>query len=70
MSTNPHPKFPISILQRCIKITTEPPKSLKSNMARLFSNMDRDKYDGISQKFRSQYKKLLFSLCWFHSIVI
>jgi hypothetical protein len=26
LSTNPHPKFPISILQKCIKITTEPPK--------------------------------------------
>jgi dynein heavy chain len=22
LSTNPHPKFPISILQRCVKITT------------------------------------------------
>ena len=68
LSSNPHPKFPISILQKSIRVTTEPPKGLKSNMTRLYSNMPEDKFQKISEKVK--YKKLLFSLCWFHSIII
>ena len=41
LSSNPHPNFPISILQRCVKITTEPPKGVKANMLRLFTNMPK-----------------------------
>lgn len=36
LSCKPHAKFPIAILQRGIKITTEPPTGLKANMQRLF----------------------------------
>lgn len=31
LSSNPHPDFPISILQSAIKMTTEPPKVKYSN---------------------------------------
>ena len=34
LSSSPHPEFPIGILQRGIKMTTEPPKGLKANMTR------------------------------------
>jgi dynein heavy chain, axonemal len=37
MSSNPHPKFPVSLLQNSIKITSEPPKGIKSNMMRMYS---------------------------------
>lgn len=29
LSSAPHPKFPISILQKCVKQTSEPPKGVK-----------------------------------------
>eukprot|EP00913_Durusdinium_trenchii_P009754 g9162.t1 len=32
MSSSPTPKFPIQLLQNCIKMTTEPPKGLKANL--------------------------------------
>ena len=68
MSSSPHPKFPISILQKCIKVTTEPPKGMKANMYRLYTNMTADKFTHVQN--RSNYKKIVFSLCWFHSIII
>jgi|JI61114C2RNA_FD_contig_111_240093_length_7679_multi_2_in_0_out_0_3 dynein heavy chain len=69
LSTNPHPKFPISILQKCIKITTEPPKGIKANMLRLYSNMPKDicPQELINKVY---YKRSLFALCWFHALII
>ena len=68
LSSNPHPKFPISILQRSVKITTEPPKGIRENMLRLYTNMTDDQFNRVTNK--AQYKKLLFSLCWFHCILL
>ena len=70
LSTNPHPKFPISILQRCVKITTEPPKGVKANMLRLYSNMPKDLGPTVSAANRVGYRRILFSLCWYHSLII
>jgi dynein heavy chain len=69
LSTNPHPKFPISILQKCIKITTEPPKGIKANMLRLYSNMPKD-ICPPSVINKVYYKRSLFALCWYHSLII
>lgn len=69
LSSNPHPRFPISILQKSIRITTEPQKGLKANMNRLYGILPEDKFKKIAgDKFK--YKKLLFSLSWLHSIII
>jgi dynein heavy chain len=32
LSSGPHPQFPIAILQRGIKMTTEPPSGLRANV--------------------------------------
>lgn len=68
LSSNPTPKFPISILQMGIKMTTEPPRGLKANLKRLYLLIPDNRFDQIQQK--SKFKKLLFSLCWFHSILL
>jgi dynein heavy chain len=71
MSTNPHPLFPISVLQNSLRVTTEPPKGLKANLSRIYNNMPDDKFNQV--KFSSEkgkYKKLIFSLSWFHSVII
>jgi len=68
LSSNPTPKFPISILQMGIKMTTEPPRGLKANLKRLYLLIPDDRFDGVQKK--SKFKKLLFSLCWFHSILL
>jgi len=68
LSSAPHPKFPIGILQKGIKMTTEPPKGLRANMSRLFNNMSEQKFQRCSKP--DKYRKLLFSLCWFHSVLV
>ena len=69
LSTNPHPKFPISILQKCIKITTEPPKGIKANMLRMYSTLPKEICPPTVVN-KVPYKRSLFSLCFFHSIII
>lgn len=66
MSASPHPNFPISLLQRSLKITQEPPKGIKANMMRTFDNM------GVFTKVdkHMQFRKAVYGLCWFHAILI
>jgi len=68
LTTNPHPKFPISLLQRSLKVTTEPPKGIKANMMRMIHQMAEEGPTPMDQN--RPYKKLLWCLCWFHSIII
>lgn len=68
LSSSPNPEFPISILQAGIKMTTEPPKGLKANLKRLYNIVTEEQF--IACKAKEKYKKLLFSLCYFHSILL
>ncbi|CAG9819075.1 unnamed protein product [Phaedon cochleariae] len=68
MSSSPHPDFPISILQAAIKMTTEPPKGLKANLKRLYQLMTEEQFSVC--QYPDKYKKLLFGLCFFHSILL
>ncbi|XP_023311334.1 dynein heavy chain 2, axonemal [Anoplophora glabripennis] len=68
LSSSPNPEFPISILQAGIKMTTEPPKGLKANLKRLYQLISEDQF--TSCQYPEKYKKLLFSLCFFHAILL
>ncbi|XP_026846886.1 dynein heavy chain 2, axonemal [Drosophila persimilis] len=68
LSSSPHPDFPISILQTSIKMTTEPPRGIKANMKRLYNNVNEVNMDTCNDS--SKYKKLLFALCFFHTILL
>ncbi|XP_039605580.1 dynein heavy chain 2, axonemal [Polypterus senegalus] len=68
LSSSPHPDFPISILQAGIKMTTEPPKGLKANMKRLYHLITEQQFARCTKP--PMYKKLLFSLCFFHSVLL
>lgn len=66
LSASPHPNFPISLLQRSLKITQEPPKGIKANMLRLFDNMGQ--FTSVDQD--RAFRKAVYGLCWFHAILI
>ncbi|CAJ0965699.1 unnamed protein product [Ranitomeya imitator] len=68
LSSSPHPDFPISILQASIKMTTEPPKGLRANMKRLYQLITEPQFSRCTKT--SSYRRLLFSLCFFHSILL
>ncbi|XP_030578556.1 dynein heavy chain 2, axonemal [Archocentrus centrarchus] len=68
LSSSPHPDFPITILQAGIKMTTEPPKGVKANMKRLYQLVTEAQFNRCSKP--KLYRKLLFSLCFFHSILL
>ncbi|XP_057654894.1 dynein axonemal heavy chain 2 isoform X2 [Diorhabda carinulata] len=68
LSSSPHPDFPISILQAGIKMTTEPPKGLKANLKRLYQIITEEQFTAC--QYPEKYKKLLFSLCFFHAILL
>ncbi|CAH0581624.1 unnamed protein product [Chrysodeixis includens] len=66
LSSMPDDKFPLGMLQRSIKMTTEPPQGLKGNLVRLFANINEDKFDEATPK----YRRLLFCVSFFHCTLI
>jgi dynein heavy chain len=59
----PAPYFPVGVLQRCIKITDEPPRSVKENLRRSFSLLAEKR--SLSAPLG---KRLLLGLCFFHAV--
>ncbi|KAL0040883.1 hypothetical protein WJX79_008591 [Trebouxia sp. C0005] len=68
LSSSPSPLFPIAILQRGIKMTTEPPKGLRANLTRLYNTVSDESYTEC--KAQHKYQKLLFALIYFHSVLL
>ena len=68
LSSSPSPAFPITLLQRGIKMTTEPPRGLRSNMLKLYNLISDEKFEECGQQYK--YKKLLFALTWFHACLL
>ena len=66
LSSSPNPKFPIAILQQGLKMTTEPPRGLKSNLLRMYNNVTEDMFHACKNRPQA-YKRLLFGLCYFHA---
>ena len=63
----PHPKFPIGLLQMAIKVTNEPPNGLRAGLMRSYTVMiDQDRLERVET---SQWRALLFTLCFMHSVV-
>jgi len=66
LTSDPSPKFPVSILQNGIKITNEPPRGMRANICRVFADMPTDEYDDGSKN----WKRLLFSLVFYNALIL
>ncbi|PRP87074.1 hypothetical protein PROFUN_04810 [Planoprotostelium fungivorum] len=61
----PTAKFPVSVLQASIKLTNEPPRGVKANLKRSMMQMSSH----FSKEKSYEWRRLLFSLCYFHAVV-
>jgi len=68
LSSSPNDQFPIAILQRGIKMTTEPPKGLRANLLRMYNTVTDESFGQC--KTVEKYQKLLFALTYFHSVLL
>ncbi|XP_016058014.1 PREDICTED: dynein heavy chain 6, axonemal [Miniopterus natalensis] len=67
LSSMPSSTFPVTVLQNSVKVTNEPPKGLRANIRRAFTEMTPSYFEEniLGQKWR----QIIFGICFFHAIV-
>ncbi|KAH1015210.1 dynein axonemal heavy chain 10 [Dendroctonus ponderosae] len=66
LTTDPVATFPIGILQRSLKVVTEPPNGLKLNLRNTFFKMRAQLLDSCAHP---AFKSLVYVLAFFHAVV-
>ena len=67
ITSEPHPKFPIGLLQMSIKLTNEPPPGIKAGIKRSYGWFNQEMLDSYR---RPEWKPMLFAQCFIHSNVV
>lgn len=67
LTTDPVANFPIGILQRSLKVVTEPPNGLKLNLRNTYFKMRAQTLESCAHP---AYKSLVYVLAFFHAVVI
>lgn len=58
ITTEPHKDWPVSIIEQCIKFTTEPPVGIKAGLKRSFLGMDQTRLDSVTAP---AWKKMVYA---------
>lgn len=66
LSSDPANSIPIGLLERCIKLTNEPPSGLKANLKRAFCSFGKEDFEDMEPRT----KGILFGLCHFHAVIL
>ncbi|OMJ83653.1 hypothetical protein SteCoe_15380 [Stentor coeruleus] len=68
LTSMPSSYFPVSILQNSLKITTEAPSGLKSNLMRVYSEVASGGFGDMARP--EVWKKMVFAVSFFHALVM
>merc|ERR1719235_1189784 len=66
LTTMPTSAFPMGVLQRSLKVVTEPPEGIRLNVKQSYTKISDADLDRCSHK---GYRSLIFVLAFFHAIV-
>jgi len=66
LSSDPTSSIPVGILDRSIKLTSDPPSGLRANLKQAFSAFDREDFEELEPRTRG----ILFGLCYFHAVML
>ena len=66
ITAEPHPQFPIGLLQMSIKITNEAPVGMRAGLRNSYNWVSQDMLDAVGI---FEWRQLLFVMCYMHSIV-
>jgi dynein heavy chain len=81
LTSMPSTVMPQTVLMNGVKLTTEPPKGLRANLARSYGELAEDYVETFRQNADDftesgkpytrefAFKKLLFALCFFHGLI-
>lgn len=67
ITTDPTPTFPIGILQKSLKVVTEPPSGLKLNLRSTFFKMQPEI---LQSSQHAAFKPIVYVLSFFHAVVL
>lgn len=66
LTSEPTSTIPVGLLNRSMKVTSDPPSGLRSNLRLALCTFDREEYEDFEPRTRG----ILFSLCYFHAIML
>ncbi|VDO02926.1 unnamed protein product, partial [Rodentolepis nana] len=69
ITTEPHPKFPIALLQISTKFTFDPPMGIRAGLLRTYAMIGQEGEDQLEASSAVQWKPLLYAVSFLHTIV-
>uniref|UniRef100_A0A1B6CZR9 AAA+ ATPase domain-containing protein n=2 Tax=Clastoptera arizonana TaxID=38151 RepID=A0A1B6CZR9_9HEMI len=66
ITTEPHERFPISLLQISLKFTNEPPQGVRAGLKRTYGSMSQDMLDYSAA---TQYLPMIYAVSFLHTVV-
>ncbi|XP_069845209.1 dynein axonemal heavy chain 6 isoform X1 [Dipodomys merriami] len=67
LSSMPSSTFPVTVLQNSVKVTNEPPKGLRANIRRAFTEMTSSFFE--ENILGRKWRQIVFGICFFHAII-
>ncbi|XP_072114311.1 dynein axonemal heavy chain 6 isoform X1 [Mobula birostris] len=67
LSSMPTNTFPVTVLQNSVKVTNEPPKGLRANIRRAFTEITSTFFE--EHVLGRKWRRLIVGICFFHAVI-